>query len=128
MKLLVDTQAFLWIVKADERLSRTARDAFLEATNPVYLSLASIWELAIKISIGKLTIDAPLDVFVAEHVKGNDIQIAQISLAHLYRIETLPFFHRDPFDRLIIAQCLADDYTVLSADTCFDAYAVRRMW
>jgi len=128
MKILLDTHALLWIVTRDRRLSRTAQGLFLDTSNAILLSIASIWEIAIKKSLGRLTMSGTLAAFVNEHIIGNDIGLLNIQLEHIYQIETLPFHHRDPFDRLIVAQALIENIPVLSADASFDYYPVKRIW
>jgi len=90
--------------------------------------MASLWELAIKSSLGKLTLEKPFDEFVDEHVKDNDIQILNIELSHVLRIEKLPFHHHDPFDRLIISQQIENNLPIISSYEVFDKYAVKRIW
>ncbi len=128
MNLLLDTHAFLWIVSGDKRLSRKAKKLYLDKSNEVYLSAASIWEMAIKISLGRLTLEEPLENFIATHAVGNNIKILEIRSKHLYKIEDLPFHHRDPFDRVIIAQCMLENYFVVGNDKTFDSYPVSRVW
>jgi len=125
---LLDTHTLLWIVKDDPQLSLLARDMYLNPENNIFVSLASIWELTLKSSIGKLLLTKPLDEFVEEHVKGNDIQLLNIEFPHIVRLEKLPFYHRDPFDRMIIAQLIENNLTILSADKMFDRYGVKRVW
>jgi len=128
LNLLLDTHAFLWIVSGDKRLSRKAKKLYLDKSNEVYLSAASIWEMAIKISLGRLTLEEPLENFIATHAVGNNIKILEIRSKHLYKIEDLPFHHRDPFDRVIIAQCMLENYFVVGNDKTFDSYPVSRVW
>lgn len=128
MKLLFDTHVLLWIVGDESQLSATAKSVYLNPENDLYLSSASVWEMAIKISLERLKIPATLEEFVATHVRGNGIKILPIALDHLYRIEHLPFHHRDPFDRLLIAQAICENYPIVSADSSFDAYPVTRVW
>ncbi len=128
MNLLLDTHAFLWIVSGDKRLSRKAKKLYLDKSNEVYLSAASIWEMAIKISLGRLTLEDPLENFIAMHALGNGMKILEIRPKHLYKIEDLPFHHRDPFDRVIIAQSMLESYFVLGSDKAFDSYPIRRVW
>ncbi len=128
MNLLLDTQAFLWIVSGDKRLSRKAKKLYLDKSNEVYLSAASIWEMAIKISLGRLTLEEPLENFIATHAVGNSIKILEIRPKHLYKIEDLPFHHRDPFGRVIIAQCMLENCFVVGSDKAFDSYPVSRVW
>ena len=128
MKYLLDTHALLWITTDDPKLSKKAKNIYLDAENEILLSIASIWELAIKSSIGKITFQKDLDDFVDVHIKGNNIEILKIELPHVLRIEKLPFHHRDPFDRLIIAQAIEDNLKILGADNTFDKYKVKRIW
>ena len=101
---------------------------FLDTNNSIFLSIASVWEIAIKKSLNRLTMSGTLTEFVNEHIIGNDIGLLNIQLEHIYQIETLPFHHRDPFDRLIVAQALIENIPVLSADASFDYYPVKRIW
>lgn len=128
MNYVLDTHTFLWIVAEDSRLSRKAKRLFLDKSNTIFLSAASVWEMAIKISLGKLALDEPLETFVRNHAEGNDIKILEITPQHIYPIEDLPFHHRDPFDRLIIAQCMTEALSVISSDPAFDGYPVSRIW
>ncbi len=125
---MLDTHAFLWIVSDDKKLSRKAKKLFLNKSNEIYLSAASIWEMAIKISLGRLTLDEPLESFIETHAVGNNIKILDIKAKHLYKIENLPFHHRDPFDRIIIAQCMIENYSIVGSDKAFDSYPVSRVW
>jgi PIN domain nuclease of toxin-antitoxin system len=92
------------------------------------LSVASLWEISVKVSIGKLTLAQPYDIFVPQQLTDNDIVVLPISLAHLGVVSTLPFHHRDPFDRLLIAQAMIERLPIVSTDTAFDAYSVKRLW
>jgi PIN domain nuclease of toxin-antitoxin system len=125
---VLDTHAFLWIVSDDKKLSRKVKKLFLNKSNEIYLSAASIWEMAIKISLGRLTLDEPLESFIETHAVGNNIKILDIRSKHLYKIENLPFHHRDPFDRIIIAQCMIENYSIAGSDKAFDSYPVSRVW
>jgi len=128
LNLVLDTHAFLWIVSDDKKLSRKTKKLFLNKSNDIYLSAASIWEMAIKISLGRLTLDEPLESFIETHAVGNNIKILDIKSKHLYKIENLPFHHRDPFDRIIIAQCMIENYFIVGSDKAFDSYPVSRVW
>lgn len=127
MKLLLDTHAFLWFLLDDERLSVPARTA-IEQTETLFLSSASHWEIAIKIALGKFALPEPFAEFMARELAGNDMTILPIEIGHTAQLITLPFHHRDPFDRLIIAQALAEGLPLVSADSQFDAYGVKRVW
>jgi PIN domain nuclease of toxin-antitoxin system len=128
MNLLLDTHTLLWILTDNKNLSKKVRRLFLSEDNEIYLSVASIWEMAIKVSIGRLNLSEPVKEFVQNQVKGNDIKILAVEAEDIYPIETLPFHHRDPFDRLIIAQSMTRNYPILSADVEFDAYPIKRIW
>jgi len=127
MRLLVDTHAFLWFIDDDPRLSRHARQVMTER-NELLLSIASLWEIAIKISLGRLAIPLPCDEFMKQQLRMNRISTLPIEIAHLTLVAELPFHHRDPFDRLLISQGLKEQLTILSKDTAFDAYQVARFW
>ena len=92
------------------------------------MSIASVWEIAIKVSIGKLAIAQPLDAFLPSQLQQNTITLLDIGLRHVLAVADLPFYHRDPFDRLLAAQAIVDQLRFLSADTAFDAYSVMRHW
>ena len=127
--VLLDTRAFLWAITDDPRLSDRARDVFLDERNRLLLSVASVWEMAIKSSLGRLTLSKPLAAFLDQQLPANGITVLEISRAHAEGVETLPFHHRDPFDRLLIAQALAQRAAVLSADAALDRYlGLRRLW
>jgi len=128
VRYLLDTHALLWIANEDAKLSETAKSLFLDENNAMLCSLASIWELAIKISIGKISLDEPLESFIDHHVSGNDIDILPIQKQHILPLQSLPFHHKDPFDRLIIAQAMVEKIPIISKDLWFDSYPVHRVW
>src|SRR5258706_16359098 len=127
MKLLLDTHTFLWFIEDNPKLSAEAK-RLLESEADLLLSVAGIWEMAIKISIGKLSLPSPFDEFVSEQLFKNTIELFPIRLAHLGLLCRLPFHHRDPFDRLLIAQAITEQYPIVSIDDKFDAYSVKRLW
>lgn len=127
MRLLLDTHAFLWFIDDNPRLSAKAK-LLIESDADLLLSAASLWEIAIKVSLGKLTLAHPFDVFLPEQLTKNAVEILPISLAHLGAVAALPFRHRDPFDRLLAAQASVEGTPIVSADPVFDAYPVRRLW
>lgn len=127
MKLLIDTHTFLWFVNDDPRLSTSAL-ALLESDDSVLLSIASVWEIAIKVSIGKLTLPQPFEHFIQEQLAVNDIALLPIRLSDCNQVLELPFHHRDPFDRMIIAQSLVENIPMISADSIFDSYGINRLW
>jgi len=128
MKYLLDTHTLLWIVTNDPRLSKKAKSLYLNSENLIFFSITSLWELTIKISLKKLSIDEPLNEFIQIHIKGNDIKFLNIQVPHILLLENLPYHHRDPFDRLIIAQSIHEDITILSSDKIFDLYPIKRVW
>ena len=128
MRLLLDTHTFLWWINNDPSLSEPARIAIASELNECYLSLASCWELAIKTSIGKLQLTKTVDRFIPEELAANDFQLLSTDFRHVAKVETLPFHHRDPFDRLLVAQALIEKMTVISADTVLSEYGIKRLW
>ena len=128
MKLLLDTHAFLWWVEGAPALGRRARAAVADPDNEVFLSIASCWELAIKLSLGKLRLTQSLERFIPEQLTQNGFGLAGLESRHVARVAELPFHHRDPFDRLLIAQALHDDLAVVSADRVFRKYGVPVIW
>ena len=128
MKLLLDTHTLLWLSLDDPQLSDTARELIADLDNELLLSPASYWEIAIKISLGKYELTEPLAEYVARETNNNDISILPISPAHSQIVSNLPFHHKDPFDRMLIAQSLADGLTILSKDDQFAAYGVAHVW
>lgn len=128
MKILLDTQAFLWIISDAPELSKKAKKIFLDQENDLFLSLASIWEMAIKSSIGKLKLKQPIEKFFPTQLQENSILQLDISFRHVVGVTSLPFHHRDPFDRLIISQAIQENLPILSSDEAFDAYNIQRLW
>jgi PIN domain nuclease of toxin-antitoxin system len=126
MAPLLDTQAFLWWVTDDPRLSKRASRAI--AGSACLLSVASCWEMAIKVSLGKLTLPGAVDRFVQAQLEVNGFRLLAVSLEHVGGAAALPFHHRDPFDRLLAAQALAEDVSLVSADPVFPRYGVKRVW
>lgn len=128
MSLLLDTQALLWFLLDDPRLSGKARDSLINTEVSIFVSPASLWEIAIKISLGKYALPAPFTTSWEEQLLTNDFTLLPISVSHTARVADLPFHHRDPFDRLIIAQSLEQGIPVVSSDDKFDHYGVERVW
>ena len=128
MKLLLDTHAFLWFIGGNSELSANARSLIEDANNQSFLSTASLWEMAIKISLGKLKLGQPFKKLIPQQLRLNGIEIVTISLSHVAVVTTLPFHHRDPFDRLLLAQAATEKMPLISCDAILDAYSVTRMW
>ena len=128
MRLLLDTHAWLWFVLGNPSLSPAARTLIEDAGNEKLVSPASYWEVAIKVGIGKYALPQSCEAFVRHAIGGQGFVILQILPHHTALVCTLPFHHRDPFDRLLVAQALAERVPVVSADPVLDAYGVRRLW
>jgi PIN domain nuclease of toxin-antitoxin system len=128
VKLLLDTHTLLWFVAGATQLSDTARAAIEAPENEALVSVASLWEMAIKVSLGKLDLGMPFEEFVADHVVGNGMEILDISPAHVSRVVSLPFHHRDPFDRLLIAQAQEEAIAIVGRDHAFGVYGVTLVW
>jgi PIN domain nuclease of toxin-antitoxin system len=127
MKLLLDTHALLWFLNNSE-FTPTARAAIESPDNAVYVSVANLWEIAIKCSLGKLTLSAEFDQVFPAQLELNNFQCIQITHADLHQLCRLPFHHRDPFDRLLIAQALSNGLTLVTRDPHFAAYGVPILW
>ena len=128
MKILLDTHAFIWLDTQPEKLSKTAMVNCQNGDNPLYLSMASVWEMQIKIQLGKLDLRLPLEDMLKVQQQANDLNILNITLEHIYQLQSLPFHHNDPFDRLIIAQSVLENMAIVSADGKFKNYGVSVLW
>ena len=128
MKLLLDTHTFLWLVEGSPSLSRAAQAALAGPANKLFLSVASVWELAIKTGNHKLALSDPLDTFVGKWTLTYQIALLPIGTPHALAVVGLPNHHRDPFDRILIAQALVEGMTLISADAKFTAYSVPILW
>jgi len=126
VSVLLDTHAFLWWTQDNPRLSVEARRAIMDSE--CYLSLGSCWEVAIKVSLGRLEFDRPVQQFFAEQLLACGISLLPIEFRHVMRVVQLPFHHRDPFDRLLDAQALEERLSIVSADAAFDGYGIQRVW
>ncbi len=128
MPALLDTNAFLWFISGSDRLSGKARDYMADFDNELVLSAASLWEIAIKTSLGKLELLSPFDQLIPVQLQKNDIDVLPIELDHFSAIINLEFHHRDPFDRLIIAQGITEQIPVITSDAMFAKYPVEVIW
>lgn len=128
MKLLLDTHAFLWINEDSGRLSPTVKDLCSSGEHEYYLSMASPWEMQIKSQLGKLSLAMPVEELVDKNRQENNIQILPIDLPHIAYLRQLPAHHKDPFDRIIIAQALIEGLTVVTVDHAFADYSVPVIW
>ena len=128
MRAILDTHTFLWWNTDDARLSDTARKIISDGRNELYLSAASAWEIAIKASRGSLILPEPPDRYVASRLRLHRIQALPIQLSHALHVYHLPDIHRDPFDRLLIAQSQLDDVPILTMDENISRYEVEVIW
>jgi len=128
MKLLLDTHTLLWFIAGSASLSAYARSLIEDASNEKFVSIVSIWETAIKVSIGKMSLSAPFDVLFPHQIQINGFELLPVKIEHTSVVTTLPFHHRDPFDRLLIAQAIEEKMTLVSVDKVFDDYGVTRLW
>ncbi len=128
MTVLLDTHAFLFFVLNDSKLSAHAKNIIEDADNIVLMSPASFWEIAIKVSVGKYRLNGAFDAFWRKGMADNDIRLLPIEVKHADRLISLPYHHKDPFDRLMIAQAIEEDIPFVSGDSLLDAYGVRRIW
>lgn len=128
MPVLLNTHALIWALTDDPRLTTPARRVIDDPTQIKVVSIISGWEMAIKVASGKLRLPIPLQEIFPGHLETLRIDIFPIQPRHLHRLLELPRHHGDPFDRLIAAQSLSEDFTLLGCDAAFDAYGVRRIW
>lgn len=127
MRAILDTHAFLWGIAGDARMSQDAREIFI-GPSELSLSFASIWEILIKVQTGKLELPRPAGAYVLKKLAENKIEILSISLDQLLEFERIPMHHRDPFDRMLIAQSITEDWPVITANPVFKKYSVRVIW
>lgn len=128
MKYLLDTHTFLWLAIDDEKLSPIARAICEDSANELFLSLASVWEIQIKVGVGKLQLPVSLLELVAAQETQNRVQLLPIQLAHIVFLADLPNHHRDPFDRMLVAQALSEELTIITNDATLPSYPVRVAW
>lgn len=128
MKLLIDTHALLWLIADDKRLSDRARACFLDPDNDLYFSIASLWEICIKLSLDKLELEEDWYASLRRELRVNRVRWLAIRPEHCLQLIDLPFHHRDPFDRLLLAQAKVESMHLLSADSHLSAYDVRLIW
>jgi len=127
MRYLLDTHTLIWFLEGDHRLSVAANDIVSDADNDIYVSIVSLWEMAIKISLGKLQLSQSLEQ-VIDQLGQQNITLFEVHPTHVLTVLSLPFEHRDPFDRLLIAQALVEDMKFISNEALFLRYGVDRVW
>ena len=128
MRLVLDTHSFLWFIMGDDRLSRRARTVIEDLDNRALISAGSLWEIAIKVSIGKLTLLRSYEEFFPVELQKNEIEVLPIRHEDLAILAHLPFHHRDPFDRLIVTQAISENIPIVTRDSAFQDYEVQIIW
>jgi PIN domain nuclease of toxin-antitoxin system len=126
MKVLLDTHTFLWGLSEADKLSAAARRAI--ASSETFWSIASIWEALIKTQVGKLPLPVPVGPYLISKMTANGVSVLSIQLEHVLRVEQLPMHHRDPFDRMLIAQAMEEGLPIITADPLFSRYPVEVIW
>ncbi|MBK9015355.1 MAG: type II toxin-antitoxin system VapC family toxin [Saprospiraceae bacterium] len=126
-RYLLDTHALIWFMEGERNLSTTAQGIISDARNEILVSIASFWEMAIKISLGKLKLTMSLHEYF-QKTEQSGFLLLQAKPAHVLLIETMPWHHKDPFDRMLIAQGLVEDIPIVSKEILFDSYGVKRVW
>lgn len=128
MKLLLDTHTFIWWDSQPEQLSDQALDLLTDATNELILSVASLWEIQIKRQLGKLRLHSPLSEILVQQQLTNNLVVLPIVSEHVLALDQLPPHHKDPFDRILIAQAICEQALLVSTDAAFAAYPVKTIW
>jgi PIN domain nuclease of toxin-antitoxin system len=125
MNLLLDTHIFIWSIVALKKLSAKAQIALRDKNNLLFLSVASVWEMQLKVQTRKLALPVTLPKAIEEQERINGLQILPITLRHVYELENLPFHHKDPFDRILISQAIVENFTLVTTDAKFTAYSIK---
>ena len=128
MKVLLDTCAFLWLVTDDPQASELAKEIFLNNDNELFLSAVTGFEIAVKYSLGKLHLKEPPKEFIANRIQANALTELPVSMIHALALQNMPLHHKDPFDRLLVAQAMVNQIPLLSADQQLSAYEIERLW
>ena len=128
LDLLFDTHSFIWWADEPTKLSRASLVALEDENNRLFLSDASIWEIQIKVQLGKMKLKLPLLDLIESQKRDNDVEILPIKTEHILALDSLPFHHKDPFDRLLIAQSMVEGFTIVALDPEFSAYGAKLLW
>lgn len=128
MRVLLDTHTWLWWLSAPQQLNADTRALIADRANQLLLSVASTWEIAIKVSIGKLHLPGPLATFLPEQLRQDEIEVLGIDINHTFRVASLPHHHRDPFDRMLVAQALVESLPLVTADPLLRPYGATLIW
>lgn len=127
MKLLLDTHTFIWFVENDKKLPELRKVQIEDEENSIYVSVGTFWEMSIKLSLGKMELSLTIQE-VIEMAENNGFILLPLSKKNIVQVSSLPFYHRDPFDRMLIAQSLTEEMPIISIDEVFDLYGVERLW
>lgn len=127
MRILLDTQSFIWFVEDDTKLPEKIKSEIENSKNIIIISIASLWEMAIKISLGKLMMSYTLEKTI-NLIYENGFELLPVLPEHILELSNLPYFHRDPFDRILISQSLNENLHIVTSDDVFDKYEVKRKW
>ena len=128
MRFLLDTHTFLWWVADDPQLSLSAKTIISNPDNEIYFSVVSAWEIIIKVGTGKFSLSEPPEVYIPSRITSNQFETLTVQMPHILRINGLPNFHKDPFDRLLIAQSLVEDLSLITVDEAIAQYPVKTIW
>jgi PIN domain nuclease of toxin-antitoxin system len=128
MNVLLDTHAFLWFIEGSPRLSDGARELIRDPATELFMSVASLWEIAVKASIGRLPLLQPFEILIPDQLAHHEISVIPIEISHLVEMMRLERHHGDPFDRLLIAQAIVERLPIVGADPVFDDYPGSRLW
>lgn len=128
MKVLLDTHAFLWWIMDDPRLSQRVKTILSENHNQIFLSSASGWEMAIKVKLGKLSLPKNFEFFVVRELRNNGIEVLPVQMSHALHVHRLPAHHRDPFDRMLIAQSQLENLSLVTNDAQIVRYPIKTIW
>ncbi len=128
MKLLLDTHAFMWWNSEPEKIPTNTIVLLQNPNHELFLSLVSLWEIQIKVQLGKLTLRDDLETIVQSEQDQNDLRLMAITLPHIIKLKDLPYYHKDPFDRLLIAQSQVENATLISRDSIFNSYDCSVIW
>lgn len=127
MRIIIDTQVFIWFVENDRQLPLKIKKELEDSDNTILISIASLWEMTIKVSLDKLRLSYSIEKMIDE-VYHNGFEVLPLLPMHIIKLSVLDYFHRDPFDRIIIAQGLNEDLAIVSSDKVFDEYGINRKW
>ena len=128
MNILLDSHTLIWFSQNSLQLSSSAIKILEDRNNLLFLSLVSVWEIQIKVQLGKLNLDISLSEIVKDQTKINDVQILPLKLSHIWTLDTLPYYHKDPFDRLLISQAITENLIIRGVDSVFNSYPVQKIW